>query len=126
MELTEKTYVEHVWFLPLTPTNDFLAILYREGQGPIQLEYRFRYYLGGRIEDDDKSFYQLTFDQAESFETARLTVEEMVVQALVDKGALGPVSRVVVQGGQDHFLEVMSAQSWATVRIDPAFKETLS
>jgi hypothetical protein len=117
MQLTDDTYVHAIFFLQCDEFN-WMAHVYREGDGPWEIEYRFRYFEDDKIEGsaDRKSWYSMV-SHDNSDETLRQAMKVMrETGSMMAEGLEVPFEELTVEGGSDKVLEVLSQQSWASIR----------
>ena len=81
LEFGNDTYYSRMWFIT-GDKQDWLGALFRKGDGPWQVHYRFRYYAEtGNDDDDRKSWYAVQPNETEAKCIAGLKVLIDVIQA---------------------------------------------
>jgi len=118
MNLNEKTYVDRVFYVYGGP-RDLMATLFRQGDGPWECEYRFRYYVDTRMDNtskDEKRFFNVVAQDSsiESRDKLRAVFSELTTD-LVKVGFGDQMDEVVIAGGIDRFTEEMSKRPWCNM-----------
>jgi hypothetical protein len=110
-----------IWYVAM-PGSDWLACVLRKRDVPTwTLRYRFRYYAGSRDpfdESDKKSWYS-----AEGIDDSReelLAKVDATARVVALRSTTREVKRILVNGDGRKAWELLSAQPWAHVEIQPA------
>lgn len=115
IDLNENTYCLGLWYLE-GDGKDWLAAVTRDGDGPMTLRYRFRYYVDDKAFDsnDRKNWYKATCPP-------HLTEDEIVasidalVSKMVSEGMRKPWRRVV-RGGAEKTMTALRAAPFVHIQ----------
>lgn len=116
------TYIEACWFIA-GDAQDWMCLLYRHGEGPWEMRYRFRYYTA----DDPDPFYEGPDADRKSVwhatakdgsEPTRLDLREKCEQIARESAKKFKLKlwRVICQGDVPRFFQLLSKQPWAHLR----------
>lgn len=126
MKLDERTHVDRVWFVYDGQPRDWMATLYRQGDKPWEVEYRFRYYLDDKntdeIEDEKRFFLVAGRDGSEESRVELVHAFGLASNALLETGFAQHREIVLVEGGIESFCTAMKKQPWAHFQSE---KDTL-
>lgn len=124
MTIDRDTHIDTVFFVG-AGDKDWLAIIYRQGDGPWEIECRIRYY---DVDDDGNTGEafdgkdQKRFFCGKAKDNSDASYEEGLKICHESARLLGAqwnaeVCEVPVKGGMDRFIETITAQPWAHVRV---------
>jgi hypothetical protein len=127
IEMTEKTFVECIWFVPFGPTpsepvGDLLAILFREGEGPWGVSIRMRVYDGDQTRDafndgDTKKAWRIE-PKPGAFDSVGLMADDFqgklaLLAITMSDGPVTVIERLDIQGGPKDVVAALKTVSWA-------------
>lgn len=118
LNITDATYVARVYFSwSDNGRNDILGMLYREGDGPWQITFRFRYGVDDSIwqSQDRKSWTQLTAMDGTEASRQKLNDAFLTTMASATRivGDFGRMDIVDVNGaGPSAFYEACKDRRW--------------
>jgi hypothetical protein len=118
-DLGEDSYVQAVWFCAWHDT-DWMAVLFRDGDGPWRLRYRFRYYGANHDawdSDDTKSVYEFRakpdVDQARAMAAVEQSTDELMALMKAGRHGVRTADKLLIRGGVGTLVAAMKHQSWA-------------
>lgn len=118
LELRNNTYVDTVFFLA-GPNYDWLAFVFRQGDGPWEACHRIRLVRDDKTwgSSDVKKFFtvKLSPDAEPTRDGLRHAIANLAVVTTMVYGAPHIIDSVLVEGGADAFVEAMSDKGWCHV-----------
>jgi hypothetical protein len=121
IDLSENTYVECIWFVNLG-TQDYMACLFREGEGRWLVKYRFREHRDRRLFDseDERAWYRVTPRKGVPPEQAQRELFEMIntTTSELAKRCEARLELVMVRGDGEAAFRAIAAQPWGHARWD--------
>jgi len=127
MNLTENTYVHVIFFLECKDFN-WMATIFREGDGPWSGEYRFRYFGDDKAHDsaDRKSWFKGQAPDASDESLRAIAASLRHVGGKLAEHLEVPFEELTVEGGAEKTIEVLSQQPWANIKqIENPEKESV-
>src|ERR1051326_5573699 len=125
-EFTEQTHIAVVYFVAW-PESDFVAVVFRDGDGPWQGRHRYRYCVDGDHQRDafaardEKSVYDVVSRDQTREPAALIGAYDAVLQAA--QGDVDPPPRVTdrieVNGGPTEYMRLIAGKPWAHMRVVP-------
>ncbi len=114
---TDNTYCLGIWFCEREDC-DWLAAVTREGDEPLQLTYRIRYYADDKHfnSDDEKSAWTVNLESLS--EEDIIKVVDGMVDALLDQG-FSDLWKRIVRGDSAKALETLKMAPFTKVRALP-------
>tara|TARA_Y100000310_G_C20644506_1_gene795798 strand:- start:1060 stop:1437 length:378 start_codon:yes stop_codon:yes gene_type:complete len=117
MHLTQDTYVHAMFFMECDDFN-WMATIFRRGEGPWQGEYRFRYFMDNKAHDseDERSWYE-----GQAPDSSDESLQGLMEAMRTAGGGMAehlevPFEEIPVGGGPERTVEVLSQQPWANVK----------
>jgi len=120
-----KRYFVQMWFIP-GDGCDWMAALWRDPDGPLELTYRFRYYESDRVWEsgDQRSVVHAVMpsaDENDAVQKVNLIADALVRAGFRPEGEAGGVHKIPLRTADAKQIgDALKAQEWAHMRTEEA------